>query len=912
MAKEFVVKYFDLSSKNQHSPQWIKSAAAGLLAVVLAGCGGGESGPTGPAGPPGPTGSDATSVVRVAALSSDQWADSKFTGVVTGVTIAGAPVVTFKVADALGNPVVGLGSTSTGDGRGATYANGIKGYPNVAFALAKLVPGSNGSPSEWVSYIVTTVPSTTTAAAPGRPTIDNTGTLVDNGDGSYKYTFYRDITKVKADVAAMTVTAPNVVADLGDLTYAPALAHRLVIQISGAAPGTGSNTATATTVTPPVYMKNPVNVIYDFTPATGQAIAAANLQREVVSIASCNSCHEKLALHGGGARIDTKFCVVCHTEQRKYGYANVASTAGKFPALTEKATVNATTGITSFSYSPETRIADGEVSGNFTTMVHKIHQGKELVKENYNYANVAFNNKGFSMLGGGQKMCSTCHDNTKAVNADNWNIKPSQLACGSCHDGINWATGTGSTLADKAAATAVGAVLATSGHVGRAQSGDATCNLCHGAADIKVYHQTENITKNNPTIAAGLKTFTYDIKSVAVDATSNDVTIVFKINADGTAVTFKAAAAAMAHPLNGFTGTPTFLLAYAQTQDGIATPVDYNNAGVKQAQAISVSVANLLDTAKTADGSLSATADAAGYYTAILNGTGAKKFPVGAKMRAVALQGYFTQIVSTGNVARHAISVVKAVGTDAVRRTVVDPAKCSNCHEWFEGHGGNRVYQTQVCVMCHTPGLATSARGIADATLLAYKFTAADVKILGDWGFNKALPNAALKFPVTSNNFKDMIHGIHAGRDRVTPFVDARDRTPSAIVLLDFKRMDFPGKLNNCQTCHVTATTASTTFNTVPANTLATTFESINAAYVATPTTVTAKAALSTANPEDKVSTPFAAACVSCHNGAPAQVHMRLNGGQIQVNRSALVLTGEACAVCHGPGSNDDAAVVHK
>ena len=77
-------------------------------------------------------------------------------------------------------------------------------YPNLAFSLAKLVPGASGSPSKWVSYIVTTVPSTTTAAAPTRPSTDNTGTLVDNGDGSYKYTFYRDITKIQADVAAMT------------------------------------------------------------------------------------------------------------------------------------------------------------------------------------------------------------------------------------------------------------------------------------------------------------------------------------------------------------------------------------------------------------------------------------------------------------------------------------------------------------------------------------------------------------------------------------------------------------------------------------------------------------------------------------------------------------------------------------
>ena len=36
--------------------------------------------------------------------------------------------------------------------------------------------------------------------------------------------------------------------------------------------------------------------------------------------------------------------------------------------------------------------------------------------------------------------------------------------------------------------------------------------------------------------------------------------------------------------------------------------------------------------------------------------------------------------------------------------------------------------------------------------------------------------------------------------------VDARDRTPSAITLLDFRRMDFPGRLNNCETCHKAGT----------------------------------------------------------------------------------------------------------
>ena len=919
------MKATELSGKRRPLPRWATLAASTMFAVFLAACGGDDGAPGAPGAPgtpgapgaPGTPGADANATVKVGELSAEQWAAANFKAEVTGVTIASAPVVSFKVVDGFGKPVVGLGSKS----QSSTAT--LPSYPNLAFALAKLVPGAAGSQSKWVSYIVTTVPTknaTTgaiTAAAPTRPSTDNTGTLVDNQDGTYKYTFYRDITAIKDQVAAMTVTGANKKEDLGDLSYAPALPHRLTIQISGNAPGTGSNTANGTTLTPGVALANPLNVIYDFVPATGKAIAKSERLRDLVAIESCNGCHEKLAFHGGG-RVDADYCVVCHTDQRRYGYANVASSGGKFPALTETASVNAATGITSYSYAPETRVADGEVAGDFTTMIHKIHQGKELVKDNYNYANVAFNNKGYSMLGGGQKMCSTCHDSSKATNADNWNLKPSRQACGACHDGINWATGGGSTLGDKAAATAVGATLATTGHFGGAAIDDAACGLCHRAAAIKVYHQTENITKHNPTIADGLATFTYDIKSVAVNAATNDLTIEFGIRNNGVLVSYVAPAAGVANPLVGFTGSPSFLLAYAQPQDGIAAPADYNNAGRSQAQALSVSIANLLNTANAANGSLAPSAANPGYYIATMKGSGTWKFPVGAKMRAVGLQGYFTQVSPAA--ARHAISVVKPVAGDAVRRTIVDSAKCSNCHEWFEGHGGNRVYEVQVCVMCHTPGLATSGRGIADAALMAYPFSAADVKMLAGWGFDKTLPNGALKFPVTTNNMKDMIHGIHAGRERVEPFMDARDRTPSAITLLDFKRMDFPGLLNNCQTCHTSSTSATTTYNTVPTNALVSTYESVNAAYAAAivagnATPALAKASLATANATDTVTSPFTAACVSCHDSSAAKAHMTLNtlnGVAVQTTRAQAATQVESCATCHGAGADFDTAKVHK
>ena len=872
----------------------VRWGALGLVIAALAGCGGGSSGTT--AAAPGTGGSAAvgtvtaptgTAPVTITALTTAQAAALTPAVTVGGVTIASPPVVTFAVSDGAttNNPILGL-TTS-----------------NLRFALAKLVPGTGGSPSKWVSYIVTS----TTAGQAQRPSTDTTGTLVDNKNGTYTYTFARDIAKVKDEVAAMTMTAPSVAADLGDLTYDPNLTHRMVIQLSG---GGIDNT-------------NAVNAVYDFIPATGKAVAATDSQREVVAVASCNECHQKLSLHG--SRNDTRYCVVCHTDQRKFGQARSTSTALAFPALVEKANVNTTTGITSYLYSKNTTttsssyhptgtdptyVADGETIGDFAVMVHKIHNGAELIKQNYNYANVAFNNKGYSMLGGGQKMCSKCHDSAKAAQADNYASVPSRQACGACHDGIKWSDGTGTTLAG-----------ATTGHVGKAQSNDGTCALCHGAADIKAYHQTENVTSHNPTIATGLVTFTYEIKSVTVDS-SNNASIVFKINKDGTPITLAAAAAGgVTNPLTGFTGGPSFLLAYATDTsaavDGIASPVDYNNTGVKQAQAVSVSIAGssgLLNSAST-DGSISGP-DSSGYYTAKLLGTGTKKFPVGAKLRTVGLQGYFTQAAGTGGIAaataRHAISVVKTVTGDTARRTVVDKTKCSNCHEWFEGHGGNRVYDTQICVMCHVPGLATSGRGISDAALAAYTFSAADNKKLTDWGFNKALTNAALKFPVTTNNFKDMIHGIHAGRDRVTPFIDARDRTPSAITLLDMRRMDFPGVLKNCETCH-----AAGTYSGVPLNTLPSTYESIDAAYAAaiaggTATTAIAKTALSSVSATDTVTSPFAAACVSCHDGAAAQAHIKTQGGQIKGVRTASMFAGEACGTCHGAGKAEDPAVVHK
>jgi len=737
---------------------------------------------------------------------------------------------------------------------------------NVRFTMAKLVPGTTGSPDQWVSYYA---PFTSGA---GYERI--AAKLESLGSGSYRYTFNKDVTTL-AD-------------------YDKNATHRLGIRFSAAIPGTA------------IQMKNSIAFTKDFVPAGGTVTSHV-----VTTKAACLECHGTFESRSGGhlAYADPKMCVLCHTDQWRQGQtaSTVTGTAITPPAGTKN-----------------TDIVRGESLLNFVNLIHKSHMGTRLALTGYAHNNGGFlpNDFNYAVVQD-QGLCVKCHTKTtESPEGNSWMDRPSRQACGSCHDGIDWATGTGSTVADRLAqmTAPAGTAIAMSGHVGRSVTSDATCFICHDAVAIAGYHVQNNKTAHNPTIPAGLVNFTYEVKSAAVNATTNNVTIVFKISKDGTPVTFLAPAAAMANPLTGFTGSPGFLLAYALPQDNVTaamTPVDYNNLGQNAAQPISVSLANLLDTTKAATVGTLAGPDTSGYYTATIVSTATpatnKAFPVGAKMRSVSLQGYFTQISPAA--ARHAIAVVTPVTGDSVRRKVVDPAKCGNCHEWFEGHGGNRVYETQVCVVCHVPNLSTSGRGISDAALTAYAFNTADVTILTKWGFNKTLPQAALNFPEDTNNFKEMIHGIHAGADRTTPMTFVRDRTPSAIMIFDVYKVGFPGILKNCQSCHLPNTTTAG-YNQVPANALWTNTRTTTGADT---TTAIAKAARvggfnagTFPNTTDLVTSPFTAACVSCHDSAPAQSHMMLNNGKINVSRSAVAGSPtEACVVCHGSGASEDVDVVH-
>jgi len=932
---------------NKNSRRWPGYLAAVVFAAALAACGGGDTGatgpageqgapgatgPAGPAGPAGPSGSSMVTVgsnsataPSVVAANAAAWSALQPTVAVTGVTIASPPVVSFTVKDAFGAPVVGLGNTT----KSSTAL--VASYPNLAFSIAKLVPGSNGSPSKWVSYIVSTVPTSAAVSVATTPSTDNTGTLVDNGDGSYKYTFYRDITTMAATIAAMPAVTGKDVADLGDLTYDPKLTHRVTVVVSGNAPGTGTNTPTATaSAVAAVPMKAPVNFTYDFIPATGQPVTASDTTRNIVANAKCEECHRKLggipgldaeadsAAFHGGSRNNVAYCVVCHNDQRKFGRA--------------EATVASTNGAIK-TFSGSTYLVAGRTVGNLPNYIHKLHLGGLLVNQSYNYGGVMMNETRYSQ---DIRNCTKCHDGSDASTAktaqgDNWKNVPNRLACGSCHDGIDFATGTGVTIADAAA----GLTSTNRAHPAGPQADDSLCALCHKADVIDVSHlpvtppspanallaggtntntNAAFIASNPSRMPAGANAVKYEILSVARNTSKRPV-MVFRLLQNGTPKNLNDFATAAVNPAtgqkeiwDGYMGAPSVYFVFSVPQDGIAAPADFNASASSYLRSLWNGTAT-----GSAAGTLTGP-DANGYYTATLTGvtipdgatmlTGGVGYSYNVKTSLPLTQtnviGYPTSpatgtgltpgmpnatgglIVIAPNAQVVASKGVAAGGTGGAytaRRPIVEDKRCNACHQELGAftedafHAGQRNDGT-TCSWCHNPN-RTSSGWSADSTAF--------------------------------------VHAIHAASKRKVPY---NWHAPSATE--NYSSVTYPGVLNQCETCHLPGTydfSASASaavvdnkqYRTVATGILGASFT--NSPYITVGVdygagfSVTAAGVPTDAAGTTLVISPTTAACSACHDSNDAISHYKVTGGgSFYAPRSTGLVTNEFCLVCHGPG----------
>jgi OmcA/MtrC family decaheme c-type cytochrome len=406
-------------------------------------------------------------------------------------------------------------------------------------------------------------------------------------------------------------------------------------------------------------------------------------------------------------------------------------------------------------------------------------------------------------------------------------------------------------------------------------------------------------------VQAGVASFTYKISGVTINA-SKQVVVKFQVLKDGTAVAFNAYAVG-ANLIDGFTGGPSFGVAYATGQDGIAAPSDWNSGH---------DALSLTDAWAGVNGNTLSGPDASNTYTVTIvqSSLGAHStvhslaLPADAKMVTALMKDSFTQTVAGAltNVVEPGVpAMMAATGNtpdgmpNVARRVVFSEAKCNSCHDRLgtspNFHGGN--YSIAMCAACHTPNQGGS----------------------NGWGAS----------------FRVWVHGIHgAGKRTVANTWHAVSATDNYSQLL------YPGKLKDCEQCHLPGTYDFSASQYTPA--LIAGMLDVQSATGAMPAAATyvnpqaapgvfayglvASANYGVGNSVDPVtgllkaqttqgtnlvSSPITAVCGTCHDSTVGIAHMKANGGSFYVPRAAAVVTTEQCLVCHGSGKVADIKTVH-
>ncbi len=750
-------------------------AACLLVSLALAGCGGGSGGGSAAAGAPAAPTEVARGVAELAASTA-------LTTNITGGSVNSPPVVDFTVTNQAGAGMNGLAAA------------------DLRFNIAKLVPGSNGGPSSWQNYINRAVGGAVQGAQERSAAGFAFGTLVNNGNGSYTYTFATDIKS-----AACPAPCTDAEGKALDISYQPGLTHRVTIQQGNSA-----------------YPRSAG--VYDFVPSG----SGTGTRRDIVSDAKCNTCHNQLTAHG--TRVDTRLCVTCHNP-------------GSWVAGT-----------------PNTPV-------DFKVMVHRIHYNNGgtalpsvVAGTPYKIGSVDFSSVVFPQ---DVRNCTKCHDATPgatntSAQGDNWKNQPSMEACGSCHDNVYFGA-----KADPAKP------YQTKAHSGGVMSDNSACALCHAAGkftdskDIVVAHNFPARFK------AATAKFKYNILSATPTTAGSKPVITFSVtdptNADApydikTAAAFTAA---------GGASSLTVKLGWSTS--------DFGNDSSGQAFGQPVSI-NLLGNAAVVAGTAPGTYTVTSTVAVPATQTGTLRVMMdGHPAGDVTTAGTFTDRLPVTSVFKD----FAITGSVAARRLVVDIAKCKVCHDVLSLHGNNRTDEPGVCAVCHNPNATDASRRPATAGVLT---GGADGKL------------------EESIDFKTMIHAIHAGQTDKGGF-----RTKGITVygfggsVNDYSKVVFPGKLNDCSTCHagtsyqLTGTWGAPTANGILGSSIST--------------------GASTTDPADNLRiTPIAAVCSSCHDSALAKLHMQdtFNAANFSATQAAINAAGpENCSFCHGPGRVYDVQVVH-
>ena len=676
-----------------HTRNWIMAGTLGLL-VACGGGGGGNSAPGVEPGPP-PPGQPIPPDPIPPAPSANPYAEQEvLNAFITSAALNGdnQPVIQFQLSDVNNVAITDLTSE------------------DVRFVVSKLQTSSlGGMTGAWQAYVNTVAdpvygPGTIAKLQANYERDDENhdfGEFTNNGDGTYTYQFATDLTNLPQDILDQASEE-----DL-DLSYDPNLTHRVSMQFDNA-PGKA-------------------NPHYDWVPATGATSSIFTM--DIAATATCNRCHDPLAIHGGG-RQEIQYCVTCHN--------------------------------------PGTIDPDSGNTVDMKVMIHKIHMGANLpsVQDGNPYFIVGFRGSvhDYSNLHYPQDIrnCVNCHAGSATGNGltypdgteyevtltsqgDNWANYPSQAACGSCHDALDFTR-----------------------HAG-GQPDDSNCASCHSSGGVAGSIQESHVI---PTDEAR-KNFAAEIVSVSNTGQGEFPKVQYKV-------------------FNPSKGDEPYDLAndpvWTQVDTGASRlaidlawdTTDYTNTGNDSDAASAVSLDALQGT-PVGDGSYI-------VESTVAIPDGSKRPFIPAEGSGVAgIEGHPAVNLGTEEEpdeqriaftnAHQFFSINEADGQAVERREPVEFESCQGCHQTLSLHGSNRTDDLQVCVACHNP-----------------RNTDREVREIARNPPTDGKDEESL-------DFASMVHGIHAAGIRENPLQIVGFQGFTTYIY-DEETVHYPGNIGNCLGCH--------------------------------------------------------------------------------------------------------------
>jgi OmcA/MtrC family decaheme c-type cytochrome len=779
---------------------------------------------------------------------------------VYAIEITGASVVSITAGNVTTSNVV-VTYQVTADGSPASLnqltAVGVAPSWSVAALSANPVSGLAG----WKSLLRTGSVSLTANPIEGpgtppefndsgkQPGSERTGTIVELGSGSFRYTF----------VNPLPTTPP--------FAYDPTETMRVGAWLGGA-PISAQSTAT-----------------WDFVPVGGTPQA-----RDTVLDANCDACHGRLVAHG--VRHGVRLCLTCHTVQNADpDTIDPAAMAGATTATNpnpldlgrmvhriHRGKNMPTLYLASSNTLPAPPLATNSLMplpffpGRNTPLLGQRYsiigfRSTELVVGKV--VNRADNDQPAKLLAEGigyprdLRDCEACHGG--APQADQQVNAISRRTCGSCHADVWY--GTGSTDPVHFA------------HIGGPQPDDTKCVNCHvspgGPPPDKLYADTRDVHVP-PYKHPKYDKPQLDVVQVLNLAPGKAPTVVFKASDQGGSIS----------PLNTNTlaGQSPVPRAFSRVAITISGPTtDYATGNFASTNTLPATESVPLTSVADGNGQFSYT------FGNVLAPTASGTWAVGMEGRRSQATVHYDAASDTfpwpytgeaySEAASNRVQFVDTAtgsmwtGAPVPRRQVVSTDLCNKCHGWLSLHGNLR-HDVDYCLMCHAPDRTDWSRRPKRVDGNVNLASVASTNAYGTYD-NREERTVHLKV---------LVHRIHtgettgaAGLGAAAPFAVYGNPGGSKAAFF-FDDVRFPNDLANCRLCHVEESFRMESLPATAAPTVANEAASISHS-----------ASLTHAASEPRFG-PIQSACMSCHDTGPGRNHAA----------GHTLGTVEACATCHG------------